>query len=210
MTNSKWSGLASFLLAMSFIVAPFIYLTGNLRDAMGALAYDLADFLSGPVWSASLVLVIFTLRERMGGHAPRRMSLAMWATVLAAGAMVAVACIRSANRHYHIGHLDLHLEMSTTVLVVWGTLVAGVSAAGWHFLGWAWMLVGSSGWTSRHIPRLLSALYLLAGALSLFVYLQPVFEGGGVLLGTVASLWQGILLWTSEPEGTQIAEPGHV
>jgi len=56
------------------------------------------------------------------------MSLAMWAAVLAAGAMVAVACIRSANRHYHIDHPDLHLESSTTVLVVWGTLVAGVSA----------------------------------------------------------------------------------
>ena len=56
------------------------------------------------------------------------MSLAMWAAVLAAGAMVAVACIRAANRHYHIDHPDLHLESSTTVLVVWGTLVAGVSA----------------------------------------------------------------------------------
>ena len=203
MTNSKWSGLASFLLAVSFIVAPFIYLTGNLRDAMGAFAYDLADFLSGPVWSASLVLVIFTLRERMGGHAPRRMSLAMGATILAAGAMVAVALLRSANRQYHIAHPDLHLESSTTVLVVWGTLVAGLSSAGWHFLGWAWVLVGSSGWTSRRIPRLLSGLYLLAGALALFVYLQPEFEGGVILLGTVTSLWQGILLWRSEPE------PGH-
>ena len=203
MTNSKWIGLASFLLAVSFIVAPFIYLTGNLRDAMGAFAYDLADFLSGPVWSASLVLVIFTLRERMGGHAPRRMSLAMGATILAAGAMVAVALLRSANRQYHIAHPDLHLESSTTVLVVWGTLVAGLSSAGWHFLGWAWVLVGSSGWTSRRIPRLLSGLYLLAGALALFVYLQPEFEGGVILLGTVTSLWQGILLWRSEPE------PGH-
>ena len=94
------------------------------------------------------------------------------------------------------------------VLVVWTTLVAGVSAAGWHFLGWAWVLVGSSGWTSRRIPRLLSVLYLLAGASSLFVYLLPTFEGGVILLGTVTSLWQGILLWTSEPEGTQTLEPG--
>ena len=210
MTNSKWSGLASFLLAVSFIVAPFIYLTGNLRDAMGAFAYDLADFLSGPVWSASLVMVIFTLRERMGGHAPRRMSLALLATVLAAGAMVAVACIRAANRHYHIDHPELHLETSTMVLVVWTTLVAGVSAAGWHFLGWAWVLVGSSGWTSRRLPRLLNVLYLLAGASSLFVYLLPTFEGGVILLGTVTSLWQGIRLWTSEPEGMQTLESGQV
>jgi hypothetical protein len=40
------------------------------------------------------------------------------------------------------------------------------------------------------------------------VYLLPTFEGGVILLGTVTSLWQGILLWTSEPEGTQTLEPG--
>jgi hypothetical protein len=76
-TAMKWGGFASFLMAVTFIVAPLIYLTGNLRDAMGPLAYDLADFLYGPVWSASLVTAVFTLRERLGEYAPRRMSLAL-------------------------------------------------------------------------------------------------------------------------------------
>ena len=49
LTTQKWGGLASFLLAMAFIVAPSIYLFGNLRDAMGPFAYALADFLYGPV-----------------------------------------------------------------------------------------------------------------------------------------------------------------
>jgi hypothetical protein len=53
---------------------------------------------------------------------------------------VAVACIRSANRHYHLIHPELHLEESTSVLVVWTTIVAGVIGAGWHFLGWAFWL----------------------------------------------------------------------
>jgi hypothetical protein len=98
------------------------------------------------------------------------MSLALLTAVLAAGAMVAVACIRAANRHYHLIHPELHLENSPTVLIVWTTLVAGVTGAGWHFLGWALVLVGSAGWTSRRLPRLLSALYLVAGTISLFVY----------------------------------------
>jgi len=199
----KWGGLASFLLAVTFIIAPLIYFTGNLRDAMGPLSYDLADFLYGPVWAASLVTAVFTLRERMGEYAPRQMSLALLAAVLAAGATVAVACIRASNRHYHLLHPELHLETSSEVLVVWTTLVAGMTSTAWHFLGWALVLIGSAGWTSRRLPRLLSALYLVTGASSLFVYLLPSSEGTAAALGVMVSIWQGILLWKAEPGETQ-------
>jgi len=206
LTTQKWGGLASFLLAVAFIVAPFIYLVGNLRDAIGPFAYALADFLYGPVWAASLVTAVFALRERIGEHASRRMDLALLAATLAAGAMVTVACIRASNRHYHIIHPELHLETSTTVLVVWTTLVAGVNATGWHFLGWALVLVGSAGWTSRRLPRVLSVLYLLGGTSSLFVYVLPDIEGNAVALGVVMSIWQGILLWKGEPGEKQAPE----
>jgi len=199
----KWGGLASFLMAVSFIIAPLIYLTGNLRDTLGPLSYDLADFLYGPVWAASLVTAVFTLRERMGEYAPRRMSLALLAALLAAGATVAVACIRSANRHYHLIHPELHLEESSTVLIVWTTLVAGMISTAWHFLGWALVLIGSAGWTSRRLPRLLSVLYLVAGTSSLFVYLLPSSEGNAAVFGVMVSIWQGILLWKAKPEEAQ-------
>lgn len=202
----KWGGFASFLLAVTFIVAPLIYFTGNLRDAMGPLAYDLADFLYGPVWAASLVTAVFTLRERMGEYAPRRMSLALLAAVLAAGATVAVACIRSANRHYHLIHPELNLEMSSTVLVVWTTLVAGMTSTAWHFLGWALVLIGSAGWTSRRLPRLLSVLYLVAGTSSLFVYLLPNSEMNAATFGVMVSIWQGILFWKGDSGETQEPE----
>lgn len=198
----KWGGLASFLLAVTFIVAPLIYFAGNLRDAMGPLSYDIADFLYGPVWAASLVTAIFTLRERMGEYAPRRMSLALLAALLSAGATVAVACIRASNRHYHLMHPELNLEMSTPVLVVWTTLVAGMAATAWHFLGWALLLIGAAGWTSRRLPRLLSVLYLVAGISSLFVYLLPNSEMNAATFGVMVSIWQGILLWKAEPGET--------
>jgi uncharacterized membrane protein YwaF len=205
-TIQKWGGLASFLMAVAFIVAPLIYLVGDLRDAIGPFAYALADFLYGPVWAASLVMAVFALRERMGERAPRRMTLALLAALVAAGAFVAVACIRSANRHYHMMHPELHLETSTTVLVVWTTIVAGVTATGWHFLGWALVLVGSAGWTTRRLPRVLSVLYLVGGTASLFVYLLPDIEGGVVMLGVVVSIWQGILMWKAEPGETRAPE----
>jgi hypothetical protein len=207
--------ISSILLAVAFIVAPLIYLVGNLRDALGPLAYAVADFLYGPVWAASLVSVVFILRERINQQAPRRMSLALLATILAAATMVIVACIRSANRQYHLLHPELHLENSSDVLVVWTTLVSGLTGAGWHFLGWALVLIGSAGWTSRSLPRLLCVLYFLAGASSWFVYLLPESEGGAILLGVIVSIWQGILLWKGEPKEKETpdiraSQPGEV
>lgn len=202
----KWGGLASFLWGVAFIVAPLIYLLGNLRDAMGAFAYSVADLLYGPVWAASLVTMVFALRERIGERAPRRMSLALLAAVLAAATMVLVACIRSANRNYHLIHPELHLENNQAILIVWTTLVAGVSAAGWHFLGWCLVLIGSAGWTSRLLPRVLSVLYMLAGITSMFVYLLPANEGLVGMLGMVISIWQGILLLNAGAGATQASE----
>ena len=195
MTISKWGGVASFLLAVSFVVAPSIYLTGNLRDTVGVFTYNLADFLYGPVVSASLITMVYVLRERIGQSAFRRMDLALLAAVLSAVGMAAVAFIRASNRHYHLIHPELNLENSTTVLIVWTTLVAGVNAIGFHFLGWTFVLLGSASWTSQIFPRLLNILYFLAGVSSLFVYLFPELEGLVLLLGTIISVWQGILLW---------------
>lgn len=203
MNLQKWGSLASFLLAVAFFVAPGIYLTGNLRDANGIFAYQVADFLYGPVVSASLVTVIFVLRERIGKHAPRRMDLALLASVLAAAGLAAVAFIRASNRDYHLMHPELNLEHSTTVLTIWGALVAGMNALGFHFLGWTFLLVGSAGWTSGLFPRPLSGLYLLAGIVSLFVYLSPDSDWNVMFLGVIISVWQGILLWMAEPGEAQ-------
>jgi predicted neutral ceramidase superfamily lipid hydrolase len=196
----RWGSLASFLMALAFIIAPLIYLTGNLRTALGPASYSLADFLYGPLWGASLVTAVFALRQRIGESAQHRMSLALLVSAIAAAAFVTVACIRAANRHYHLIHPELRLETSTTVLIVWATLVAGVSAAAWHFLGWVFILVASAGWTSRRLPTLLSALYLVGGVASLFVYQGgDELEGFARLIGLLTSIWLGVLLWKAKP-----------
>ena len=205
-TMQRWGALASFLLAAAFIAAPPIYLMGNLRDAYGPLSYDVADLMYGPVWAASLVTAFFALRERIGAGAPRRMSLALLAALLAAGAMLSVALIRSANRHYHLDHPELNLEHSMQVLTVWTTLVAGLSGAAWYCLGWAWILLGWAGWTSRRLPRVLSALFLFLGVLALPVYLSRDSDMGLALLGAVLSTWQGIVMLRPGPGAAQAPE----
>lgn len=197
----RWGALAFFVLAVALIMAQWIYLVGNLRDSFGVFGYALADFLYGPLSAASLLTAVYALRERIGARAPRRMTLAFLAAALAAAALVAVACIRAANRHYHLSHPELQLENSTTVLIVWGTLISGLTSAGWHFMGWALVLLGSAGWTSRLLPRLLSGLYLALGVVSMFVYLRPddAVNGATTLGLFILSIWQGILLWKTRP-----------
>ena len=194
MTINKFGGLASFLISVSFIVAPLIYLIGDLRDSIGVFSYNLADFLYGPVLSAGLITLIYTLRELIGKSAFRRMDLALLAAVLSAAGMATVAFIRASNRHYHLMHPELNLENSTTVLIIWTTLVAGMSSLGFHFLGWTFVLLGSAIWTSRLFPRILNILYFIAGIAGLFVYLFQELEGLVLLLGTIIGIWQGILL----------------
>ncbi len=171
---------------------------GNLREPFGLTSYSTADLLAGPVFGASLVTVILALRERIGTKASGRMDLALMTAVLAAGFMVAVALIRSANRGYHLQHPELHLESATTVMVGWTTLVEGLINTGWHFIGWTLLLTGSAGWTSQHLPRLLSGIYLLAGVVSLFVFWLPEDEGTAGFLLIVLSVWTGILLLTTD------------
>jgi hypothetical protein len=193
-TPEQWGAVAAFVLAACLVIAPLIYLTGNLRSAFGPLAYDAADLLYGPVWAAALISLVSAVRERMQAAAPRRMLLALLSAALAAFAMVAVALLRASNRHYHLAHPELGLEGNAFVLVVWTTLIAGVTSVGWHFLGWTLVLTGSAGWTTRLLPRALSGLYVAGGIASMWVYLLPEDEGLAALLAAVISLWQGIWL----------------
>jgi len=201
MTLAKWGGTASFVLAAAYIIPSMVYLMGDLRSALGPLTYSVADFLYGPAWAVSLVTAFWALRAQIGNGTPQRMSWATSATLFAAAAMIVVACIRSANRQYHLAHPDLHLEDSATVLVVWTTIISGLIGAGWHFLGWSLVLLGSAGWTTRRLPLALSAMYLVAGVMAWLVYVFPDLEGGVVLFGVVVSVWQGVYLLQAESRG---------
>ena len=191
-TLRRVGAVASFLMAFALFLGPLIYLFGNLRDAIGALGYSLADLLYGPVLGASIIVVMAALRERIGSDASTRMSLANKGAVLAAGAFVLMACIRAANRHYFLEH-------NQSDLLAWGTLVAGVNGAAWHFLGWVYVLNGWAGWTSRLLPRALSAAYLAAGVPALFLYQwEGPLEPHAGLLALVVSVWLGVFLLRSK------------
>ncbi len=90
MTINKWGALASLLLVLPLLVAPLIYLTVNINHLSGILAYDLADFLSGPFLAACLISVIYILRECIGSRTQRRLDLALLASLLATVGMAGI------------------------------------------------------------------------------------------------------------------------
>lgn len=189
MTTQKWAGLASFALAVTVIAAPLILVTGPTQPLRLSI-YDVADFLGGPVWSASLITLVYVLKERIGENAPHRLSLALLAAAVSAGASMAAVAIRTANRQYLAAHPG-----GLSALIAWTTVLSGLAAGGRHFLGWSLILLGWAGWTSRQIPRLLSALYVIAGIPALFVYLMPELDATVVLLVIPAGIGQGIWFW---------------
>ena len=195
MLIQKWGGVASLVAAAGFVIAHYIYLTGNLDEALGPATYSLADVLYGPVWGAGLVAATYALRERIGERAPRLMTMALLVAVAAAGAFVTVAAVRSANRYYHLAHPELQLQEMSTILIVWATLVAGLIGAAWQFLGWTFVLIGAAGWVSQRLPRALSALYLAGGAAALAVLVFPGMEGFALVAALAICIWQGIVLW---------------
>ena len=204
----RWGAIASFVLTVAFIAGPAIHLFGDLRTPLGRLTYDLGDVIYGPVWAVSLMTAVTALRERMGDGAPRRMLLALLASALAAGAMIAIASIRFCNRHYHVHHPELNLEHSTAVLVVWTTILAGMHKAALQFLGWALILIGSAGWTSRRMPRPWCLLCLIAGAASILFFVRPVDGAAAVPVVLAVLIWQGFVLWRgSRPRVTGKIRP---
>ncbi len=205
MTMMKCGAIACFLLAASFF-APLIYLLGGPPEGAGLSSYSLADLLYGPVWGASLVTAVFVLRERFGARAPRRMTLALLAASLAAGASVSIALIRSTNRHYLATHPELDATMVHTLLTAWTTIVTGLIATRYHCLGWALVLLGSAVWSNRRQDQVMSGLYLVGGMVSLFGYLQPEGDMSGVLFGVILGIWQGIRLWSDDQGATHVPE----
>lgn len=187
----KWAGIACFLLIVAYLVAQYVYLMGNLAKPLGPLFYALADFLYGPLWAACLVTIVIGLRERTDGQAARRMSLGLTIAILAASMMILVSCVRSSSRHYHLLHPNI---------------VQGMVTAGWHFLGWALVLVGSATWTTHATPRSLTIMFFLSGFLSWFVFIFPVLEGFAATLSMVWAAWLGIFFWRTNLGDQQTKE----
>lgn len=215
MTIQKWGSIASFVQAAIFLIAPVIYFvfipaaTGlagpdfadpfKLRPVLAHPAFDWGDFVFGPLWAASLVIVLMALHEQLESAAPRRMRLALIAGSLSAALFVGASTVQTVGRHY----ISLHPQMDAAVFEgafhALSMVVPGLTSGGRHFLGWSLILLGSAGWTTRKLPRGLCIVYFVGALPALFAYLNPGIGEIVLLPGVIWNIWQGMLLWRSEP-----------
>lgn len=214
MTIRKWGGLASFVMAGVFIVAPVIYLvalpaaTGlalpdfsdpfKLRPVLANPVFDLGDFLFGPIWGASLVVATVALREHLGETVQRRTFLAVIAAGLSAALFVGAASVQTIGRHYTALHTEMDASVYEAVFRASSIVVPGMTSAGRHFLGWLLILLGSAGMASKKLPKALSILYIVGGVPSLVAYLIPGLGEVILALGVIWNIWQGVLLWRAD------------
>jgi hypothetical protein len=215
MTAQKWGSIASFLQAAIFLIAPVIYLvivpaaTGlagpdfadpfKLRFVLANPAFDWGDFVFGPLWAASLVVILMALQEHLGDAAPRRMRLAMIASCLSAALFVGASTVQTVGRHYISSHPELDAAVYEGTFRALSMVVPGLTSGGRHFLGWTLLLLGSIGWTTRRLPRILCIVYFVGALPALFAYLNPGLGELVLLPGVAWNIWQGILLWRREP-----------
>lgn len=205
MNTQKWAAIACVVLPVATTASGLIMVTGP-TEPLRLSRYDLAEFLGGPVVAVCLITIMLVLREKIGESAKNRMTVALIAAVLAAAAAITVGMIRTANRQYLAHHTEMNDSAWMAPMITWGTIIIGIQMAGLHFLGWALMLVGWSGWTSQKLPRILCVGYLGVALLAMFAYLN---EEGVMLFfsaSTILMVMQGVTLWDEgrKPSGTPI------
>jgi len=214
MNIKKLGSIASFAQAAIFLIVPVIYfvivpaatgLTGTdfsdpfkLRSVLANPVFDLGDFLLGPLWAASLVISVLAMREHLEDTAPHRMQLAVIASSLSAALFVAGGVVQTTGRHYISMNPELDANVFESIFRSLSMIVPGLTSSGRHFLGWTLILLGSAGWTTRSLPRLLCVIYFFGALLALFAYLSPGIGELILLPGVIWNIWQGILLWRAE------------
>src|SRR5690242_12848098 len=119
----KWGGLASFVQAGIFLIAPVIYLvalpaaTGlpldgfadphQLRPVLANPVFDLGDILFGPLWAIATIVAAFGLRDRMKEGAPNRMLMTVLFAGMSGALFIGGATVQTIGRHSMARMTDL-------------------------------------------------------------------------------------------------------
>jgi len=141
--------------------------------------------------SIAALLTILALRERMHTSAPTLMRIAVIATSIGCAIWVATGLIEFGARPSILNAKDVSAYRALIGMCV------SLSTAGDHGMGWAVFLTGWAALRTAKLPRILSCLGVLTGAILILGFLSMPLDGVGYVLFIIWSLWLGVVLLRS-------------
>jgi hypothetical protein len=204
----KVGGVGALLFGVSFVllimsnavIQPSLGITGpadgiNPAKVLPAVSTLRIVFSIPILFAIAVSLTALALNERLKEHAPTLLRIATNSGLsgavlfLASGmfAFVALPELASVYSQSPAGVTTADLALADGVAT--GLLTAGIFASGW------WVLLASWAALQEGLPKILSYIGLLFGALSILAFAIPPFSIVGAFVGIVWAIWLGIALW---------------
>lgn len=209
MNLQRIGGVAST--ANAFLAAVFLIILVAVFPRLGLVApSDWNDPVKGiAAWTASSVtfsslnidyvlmsiaslLIILALRERMQTSAPILMFIAVIGTSIACALWVAAGLMQIGARASIVNAND-----ASAYRALMGVFL-GLSTAGDHAFGWALVSTGWAALRTAKLPRILSYLVVLVGALFILDFCSIALGVVGLALFIISSFWLGVVLLQSK------------
>ena len=155
-----------------------------------------------------IVLIILTLRYRWKDRAPLQMQLAMIAASTSSVLFLAYAMLGYVGEPTLISLYQQDAELGAAAYMATRVVSNALNSAAIFAAGWAILLTG---WVAIHgedFPKVLAALFLVAGGLSVLAFLIPIFSLLAPLLYIGWSIWLGVFLLRAPALPKQILNPG--
>jgi uncharacterized protein DUF4386 len=204
----KVGGVGALLFGVSFVllfvsnavIQPSLGISGPADGINPAKVFPVVPtlrlvFAIPILFAVAVVLTALALDERLQGRAPALLRIArasglggsvlfLASGMFAFGVLPELASVYSQNS---AGVTTADLALADGVAT--GLLTAGIFASGW------WVLLASWAALQGGLPKILSYVGLLFGALSILAFAVPAFTLLGAFAGIVWTVWLGIVLW---------------
>ena len=204
----KVGALAALALGTSFIallgllitIAGQGYVPGSGNNPARALDFAARSpipymiYLLYALSAILIVLVVLALSDRWKDRAPLQMQLAMIAASTSSVLFLAYAMLGYVGEPTLISVYRQDASLGAAAYLAMRVVSNALNSGAIFSAGWAILLAG---WVAIHgtdFPKVLAALLLVSGGLSVLAFLIPIFSLLAPLLYIVWSIWLGVFL----------------
>jgi hypothetical protein len=209
MKLQKLGGFASIILVCAGLVAIGIAaltlprlglsLFGTVTDPVKVMAAYEASPITfralqpfGLLFPIVFVVVALTLQERMRGKAPNVTRLAVIAASVSAALFLANTLSGTS------GMLSIASTKDISAYRAFRLVQNGLSSAAFNAWGWALLLIGWAALKTNALPRLLSSIIVVCGAIAIISFaVQPIPDSVSLFIGLLnaaGAVWLGVVL----------------